>query len=180
MRSFLGVTLVSALTLLGSPMHALAQVQQSNAGLEAFDRRLQSVLNAADPSTLDAVVSAELQPALTQRYQRFRQDFPGVTWRVESAAPLADGRETVLVRVRGEAESEGLRYRLEAMERIAIRLDDGRMVDQELVAHESLLRSGERPLAVTLAIPDAVLTGSRYDVDLIVEEPLDQALVVQG
>ena len=45
-RSFLGVTLVSALALLGSPMHALAQVEQSNAGLEAFGRRLQSVLNA--------------------------------------------------------------------------------------------------------------------------------------
>ena len=58
--------------------------------------------------------------------------------------------------------------------------DDGLMVDQELVAHESLLRSGERPLAVTLAIPDAVLTGSRYDVDLIVEEPLGQALVAAG
>ena len=180
MRSFLGVTLVSALALLGSPMHALAQVEQSNARLENFGRRLQSVLNAADPSSLDAVVSAELQPALNKRYQRFRQDFPGVTWRVEPAAPLADGRETLLVRVRGEAESEGLRYRLEVIERIAIRLDDGRMVDQELVAHESLLRSGERPLAVTLAIPDAVLTGSRYDVDLIVEEPLEQALVTAG
>ena len=161
-------------------MHALAEVEQSNAGLEAFGRRLQSVLNADDASSLDSVVSAELQPELNQRYQSFRQDFPGVTWWVEPAAPLADGRETVLVRVRGEAESEGLRYRLEAMERIAIRLDDGRMVDQELVAHESLLRSGERPLAVTLAIPDAVLTGSRYDVDLIVEEPLDQALVAAG
>lgn len=161
-------------------MHALAQVEQSNAGLEAFGRRLQSVLNADGASSFDGVVSAELQPALNQRYQRFRQDFPGFTWRVEPEAPLADGRETLLVRVRGEVESEGLRYRLEAMERIAIRLDDGRMVDQELVAHESLLRSGERPLAVTLAIPDAVLTGSRYDVDLIVEEPLDHALVAAG
>ena len=53
------------------------------------------------------------------------------------------------------------------------------MVDQELVAHESLLRSGERPLAVTLGIPDAVLTGV-VDIDLIVDEPLDQALVAAG
>ena len=99
---------------------------------------------------------------------------------MEPAAPLADGRQTLLLRVRGDAESDGLRYQLEATERIAIRLDDGRMVDQELVAHESLLRSGERPLAVTLGIPDVVLTGSRYDVDLIVEEPLGQALVAAG
>ena len=180
MRSLFGVTLVSALALLGAPTHTLAQVAQSNTGLEALSRRLQSVLNADGASSLDGVVISELQPALNQRYQIFRKDFPGVTWRVEPAAPLSDGRETLLLRARGDAESEGLRYRLEAMERIAIRLNGGRIVDQELVAHESLLRSGERPLAVTLAIPDAVLTGSRYDVDLIVEEPLGQSLVAAG
>ena len=180
MRSFLGVTLMSALAVLGSPMHALSQVELGNAGLEVFSRRLQSVLNADGSSSFDGVAISELQPALTQRYQRFRQDFPEITWQVEPAAPLADGRETLRLLVRGEAASEGLRYRLEATERIAIRLDNGRMVEQELVAHESLLWSGERPLEVTLGIPDAVLTGSRYDIDLIVEEPLDQALVAAG
>ena len=180
MRFFLGVTLASALAVLVSPLHALAEAEHSSSGLEVFIHRLQNVLNADGSSSFDDVAIPELQPALTQRYQRFRQDFPEITWQVEPAAPLADGRETLWLRVRGEAESEGLRYRLEATERIAIRLDDGRMIDQQLVAHESLLRSGERPLAVTLAIPDAVLTGSRYDVDLIVEEPLGQALVAAG
>ncbi|WP_226424544.1 hypothetical protein [Synechococcus sp. MU1617] len=180
MRSFLGVTLLSALAVLGSPLNALAEADQSNSGLEGFSHRLQSALNAEGASTFEGVAISELQPELTQRYQRFRQDFPKITWRVEPAAPLADGRETLRLLVRGEAESEGLRFRLEATERIAIRLDNGRMVDQELVAHQSLLRSGERPLQVTLGIPDAVLTGSRYDIDLIVEEPLGQALVAAG
>ena len=180
MRSLLGVTLVSALALLASPFQALAEEESGHSELEAFSRRLETVLNADVASQFEAVAISELQPALVQRYQRFRQDFPSVTWRVEPAAPLADGRETLRLRVSGEAESEGLRYRLQATERIAIRLVNGRMVDQELVAHESLLRSGERPLAVTLGIPDAVLTGSRYDIDLIVDEPLDQALVAAG
>ena len=180
MRSFLGVTFVSALALLGSSMHALPQVEQSNPRLEAFSRRLQSVLNEDDSSTFDDVATSGLRPSLTQRYQRFRRDFPEITWQVEPAAPLADGRETLRLRVRGEAESEGIRYRLEARERIAIRLDNGFIVDQELVAHESLLRSGKRPLEVTLGIPDVVLTGSRYDIDLIVNEPLNQALVAAG
>ena len=82
--------------------------------------------------------------------------------------------------MRGAAESEGLSYSLEASEQIAIRLEGGELVDQELLAQQSLLRSGERPLAVDVAIPDVVLTGSRYDVDLIVEEPLGQALVAGG
>ena len=180
MRSFLGVTLVSALALLGSPIHVLAEAEPSNSELEAFSRRLEIVLNADVASGFNAVAISELDPELVQRYQRFQQDFPAVTWRVEPDAPLADGRQTLLLRVRGDAESEGLRYMLEAKERIAIRLSDGRMVDQELVAHESMLRSGERPLAITLGIPDTVLTGSRYGIDLIVDEPLGQALVAAG
>ena len=180
MRSFFGIALVSALALLGSPFHVLAEAESSNSELEAFSRRLETELNSSAGSLFGAVAISDLQSALVQRYQRFRQDFPGVTWRVEPAAPLKDGRQTLLLHVEGVAESEGLRYLLEATERIAIRLRDGRMVDQELVAHESLLRSGERPLAVTLGIPDAVLTGSRYDIDLIIDEPLDQALVAAG
>ena len=48
----------------------------SNSELEAFSRRLQTVLNADGASRFDGVAITELQPALTQRYQRFRQDFP--------------------------------------------------------------------------------------------------------
>ena len=79
MRSLLGVTLVSALALLGSPFNALAEAERSNSELEAFSRRLETVLNADVASQFEAVATSELQPALVQRYQRFRQDFPGVT-----------------------------------------------------------------------------------------------------
>ena len=180
LRSFLGAVIVSALALLNSPFQALAEAERSNPELETFSRRLQTVLNADGAPQFDLVAGFELQSSLTQRYERFRQYFPKVNWRVEQAAPLSDGRETLLLRVSGDAESNGLRYRLEAAERIAIRLDSGRIVDQELIAHESLLRSGEPPVAVTLHIPDAVLTGGRYDIDLIVEEPLGEALVAAG
>ncbi|MGB1776736.1 MAG: hypothetical protein ACPHGV_10410, partial [Synechococcus sp.] len=41
-------------------------------------------------------------------------------------------------------------------------------------------RSGERALPVTLVIPDQVLTGSRYDVELIVNRPLGDAVLAGG
>ena len=88
-RSFLGVTLVSALALLGSPLQALAEAERNNFGLEALSRRLQTVLNADGVLEFETVAISKLQPSLNQRYQRFRQDFPEVTWRVEPAAPLA-------------------------------------------------------------------------------------------
>ena len=180
MRRFLGVTLVSAMALVLSPAQALEPPGRSGSSVERFSHRLQTVLNSGSASAFDTVASVDLQPVLAQRYQRFRQDFPEVTWQVELAAPLPDGRPTLTLRVSGTAESEGLSYALEATEQIAIRLEEGQLVEQELLAQQSLLRSGERPLAVKLAIPDVVLTGSRYDIDLVVEEPLGQALVAGG
>ena len=163
-----------------SPAHALEQPRRGGAAVERFSDRLQKVLNSGSSSAFETVASVELQRELAERYQRFRQDFPEVTWQVEPAAPTPDGRSTLSLSVRGAAESEGLSYVLEATEKIAIRLDSGQLVEQELLAQQSLLPSGQRPLEVNVAIPDVVLTGSRYDIDLIVEEPLGQALVAGG
>ena len=168
------------MALVLSPAQALEQRGGADSPLERFSHRLQTVLNSGSPSAFDRVASIDLQPVLVQRYQRFRQDFPEVVWQVKPAAPTPDGRPTLTLRVSGSAESEGLTYALEASEQIAIRLEQGQLVEQELLAQQSLLRSGERPLAVNVAIPDVVLTGSRYDIDLVVDEPLGQALVAGG
>ena len=168
------------MAMLLSPTHSVAQPARQGSAVERFSDRLQTALNSGSASSLDTLSSVDLQPVLAQRLARFQQDFPEVTWQVKPAAPTPDGRPTLSLRVRGVAESEGLTYALEASEEIAIRLDNGQLVEQELLAQQSLLRSGERPLAVKVAIPDVVLTGSRYDVDLIVEEPLGQALVAGG
>ena len=168
------------MALLLSPAHALESPGREGSAVERFSDRLQTALNSGSSSAFDTLASVELQPVLAQRLERFRQDFPEVTWQVEPAEPTPDGRPTLSLRVRGAAESQGLTYSLEASEQIAIRLEDGEFVDQELLAQQSLLRSGEPPLAVDIAIPDVVLTGSRYDIDLIVEEPLGQALVAGG
>jgi hypothetical protein len=49
-----------------------------------------------------------------------------------------------------------------------------------VLREQSLLRSGEQSPSVTVQIPDVVLTGQRYDVDVIFDEPLDGALLAGG
>jgi hypothetical protein len=82
--------------------------------------------------------------------------------------------------VNGTTTAQGLSYQLQSEERLAIRTDAGLLVAQDVISRESLLRSGKRPLQVSMGIPDVVLTGSRYDIDLIVDEPLGQAIVAGG
>ena len=96
------------MALLLSPAHALEKAGRGGSAVERFSDRLQTALNSGSSSAFDTLVSVELQPVLAQRLERFRQDFPEVTWQVEPAAPTSDGRPTLSLRVRGAAESEGL------------------------------------------------------------------------
>jgi len=146
----------------------------------SFAQRLQRALNSGSDQDLGAAVAPELLPSLGRRYQSFRADFPVLSWAVQPDEPLADGRSTLLVTVNGATTAQGFSYQLQAQERLAIRTHAGRLTAQEVILQESLLRSGKQPLQVTMGIPDFVLTGSRYDIDLIVDEPLGQAILAGG
>ena len=60
-------------------------------------------------------------------------------------------------------------------------LTEGKLITgEEVISEQSILRSASKPLPISLLIPDAVLTGSRYDVDVIFDEPLGHAMVAGG
>ena len=63
---------------------------------------------------------------------------------------------------------------------LELRSDGQRITGQNLLREQTILRSGDSDLPVSVLIPDAVLTGQRYDVDVIFDDPLDGALVAGG
>ena len=69
---------------------------------------------------------------------------------------------------------------LDAQQLLSLQSDGSHVSGQALLSESSLLRSGEKTVPVVLQAPDAVLTGQRYDIDLIVDEPLDGALLAGG
>jgi len=166
-----------------SPAGSLGAGAVSQAVPPAQLQALESALNARD----DAALSSLLKPGpgldpvlLRQRRQVLRQHFPDASWTVRAGSPLRDGRPTVTLHVTGTKVLGGSTFRLDAQQTLILQSDGRHLTGQTLLAESSLLRSGEKALPVVLQIPDAVLTGQRYDVDVIVDEPLDGALVAGG
>ena len=158
----------------------LPLVVSSARAADRFSARLQDALNAGEAEALQSLLSPELLEPFQSRYSRFLEEFPDASWTVRPLAKRRDGRRSLELVVRGEREGDGLRYRLDASQRLAVRIEAGRMLEQEVLSEQSLLHSGAAAVPVTLAIPDAVLTGSRYDVDVIVDQPLGKAVVAGG
>ena len=147
---------------------------------DGFALRLQALLNAGDHAGVSALMPAAEAEQWQQRATRFQAEFPEVRWTVQLGEPGSDGRRGLTVEVRGESMVEGLRYRLEGSQSLRVLLEEGRLMEQTLLNEQSLLRSGETALPITLAIPDQVLTGSRYDVEVIVDQPLGYSVVAGG
>ena len=81
---------------------------------------------------------------------------------------------------RGNGSQAGREFRLQASQTLAVRADGLTLGSQEVLAEESIVRSGERDLAVSVLAPDTVLTGQRYDLDVLMDEPLKDATLAGG
>jgi hypothetical protein len=122
-----------------------------------------------------------LDPGLVERQRSLlRSQFPDARWQITPGPVQDDGRPTVTVAVRGSRQDGPLRYRLEAEQQLALESDGRRITGQTVLGEHAILRSGSGDLAVTLQIPDVVLTGQRYDVDVLLDEPLDGAIAAGG
>ena len=178
LTSLLGLGVITSASLL-LPLRAQVAVEPSTPD-QVLVARLEQVLNAPDQQGLDALLAPEQRQQLGPRLRRFAQRFANARWRLNAGERLADGRLPVAVAVSGSTLSNGLQYSLQASQQLRLRLDGGLISGQELVQDQSVLTSAREPLPITLVIPDAVLTGSRYDVDVVLDEPLGQALVAAG
>ena len=141
---------------------------------------LQDALNNPSPTALSVVLEPGegLDPAaLEQRRALLRQRFPDAQWRVQAGAPLKDGRPTTDVLLTGSWRHGGNQFQLEARQQLVLGAGPQRFNRQEVIRESAILRSGDPDLTVTLQIPDAVLTGQRYDLDVVFDQPLEGAVV---
>ncbi|MFO7628825.1 MAG: hypothetical protein R6W06_04780 [Prochlorococcaceae cyanobacterium] len=155
---------------------APAQAQSLIQGLEA-------ALNSSNGTALAALLEAGpgFDPELLQRrHQALRSRFPDLRWQLSPGTPLRDGRSTVQVQVSGQRREGPFTYQLQGEQLVVLRSSGGRLSGQEVIRESTILRSGDPNLKVSLLIPDAVLTGQRYDVDAVFDDPLNGAVVAGG
>jgi hypothetical protein len=141
---------------------------------------LQAALNDPSPAALATVLEAGrgLDPTELEKHRvALRQRFPDAQWRVQPGPALRDGRSSTEVVVTGSRHEGPTRFRLEARQQLVLGSSGPRFNSQEVIRESSMLRSGDDDLKVSLLIPDAVLTGQRYDLDVVFDEPLEGAVV---
>ncbi len=145
-----------------------------------FLANLEQALNHPSEPEFSNFFGSQLSSELALRYSRLRTRFPDVRWSLESSRKLKDGRLVLEILINGNTQSREQNYTFESRQIVALRILNQKILDQELLFEESILRRKDELIPITLQIPDSVLTGSRYDVDVLFDNPLGDAIVAAG
>ncbi len=161
-------------------LSAIRPVQSQSKYSENLSNRLQRALNKGDNSVLNFLSSNKDKSILKTHYRNFQKNFPDAKWVIRPSRRLKDGRSELEIVVTGKKKTIDHHYSLEAMHKVAFKPIGMNIFDQKVISGYSILRSTRRQLPIRFQIPDKVLTESRYDIDLILEEPLGEAILAGG
>ena len=147
---------------------------------KSIGKRLENALNKEELVPLMDLFPQQEGFDLASRYKVFLKAFPNAKWTINEAKPLKDGRQSLEIIIAAQRRLQNTQYSIKARQVLGIKTLGGKIVDQELMSEQTIIQDSEYPLQISLNIPEAVLTGTSYDFDIILEKPLGDAIIAGG
>ncbi len=139
----------------------------------ASEKNLEGVLQFYDPqfNHQDGLTRTTLGQVL----QSLWQDYSQISYATKIASWQQEGdvwtAETVTT-IRGQKTMAGRLMRMESEVRSRQRLQNQKLLGQEILSEKTILTSGERPPTVNFQVPEQVRIGQQFNLDAVVVEPL--------
>ncbi len=148
--------------------------------IQSLSNQIEESLNSSKNPQFNFLDSKVKNQALYANHKNFLSIFPNAKWSIYPSQELKDGRRMLIVSINGTKQTKSHNYTLVARQKLAIDITKGKIGSNELMSEYSIFTSGAKALPVRLNIPDVVLTGSRYDVDIVLEKPLGNSVIAGG
>ena len=160
------------------------KLAQTISGIEAAanDRDLDELLEyySDDFTNTDGLTTDTLAKALEQMWQNYSEltyDTEIKSWSRQGDELVAETKTTIKGMQNAE-NTEGRAATLNSTIESRQYFKEQKLVRQEILAEQSRLTSGDNPPQVNIVAPNTVKTGEKYNIDLIVNEPLGNKVLL--
>ncbi len=161
-------------------MQPIPTGKAKDTGIQDLSEKLERSLNQKAETNLGELISKQNFDNIKNRYLTFLAIFPQSKWYIKPTTLLPDGRQLLEIDVNGSKDNGDHKYSFIAKQILAVNINQNKIIDQEVISEYSILKSVKNQLIVSLSIPNQVLTGSRYDIDVILDKPLGDSMVAAG
>ena len=150
-----------------------------NINNQLLSKQLEEILNEKKDNLLKDVFSKKSFNKFNKQSLAFRNKYKDSKWSIKMTRN--DQKNSILdVKIKSTRTIGDQVYKLNTKQTVEIETYKNKIKNYKVIDEESILSSQESPLIVKIISPDKVLTGERYEINLIIENPLDNSLTAGG
>ena len=144
-----------------------------------LSNQLEEILNQRKDDLLKDLFLQKPLNQFNKHYLDFRKKYKDAKWSIStinnhSSNPLLN------IKITSQREIDNQIYNLNTKQSVRLETYQNKIKGYKVIEEESILTSQNSPLIVKIVSPDKVLTGEKYEINLIIERPLDNSYTASG
>ncbi len=117
---------------------------------------------------------------ISKQFAKIIKEFPNSKWKIKQSNSNNTSEQIFQIKVIGKKIVEGEIYTLESNFNYLFSTFKGKINKGSIKKIFTIIRNDNKTIDITFKIPDKVLTGTKYDLDVILEKPLEEVIVAGG
>ena len=142
--------------------------------------KIENSLNKGDLESIYKYFKESERTKLKDKYAKIRKEFQDINWKIKKIDSSKSNKHILDVRVSGSKKMNESKFILESNFNFIFSFNNGMLSESTINNNLTTIRNDKNKIDLNISIPDKVLTGSNYDLDIILNEPLDNILIAGG
>ena len=155
----------------------LAITQNTNVDIR---KTLENALNTRDLKLIKDIFKEDENFKITEQFNEIIKDFPNSTWQIERLSGENSKEKIFNIKVNGEKIVNGEIYFLESNFKYLFSIQNDKINNGNIKNLLTTIRNDQNKIDIIFKIPEKVLTGTKYDIDIILNKPLGDVIIAGG
>ena len=143
-------------------------------------KNLENALNAKNLELIKKIFKDEKSFKIQEKFSEIIKDFPNSKWQIERISQENSKEKIFSIKVHGQKIVNGQTYALESNFKYSFSTKNDKIYNGIIKNLLTTIRNDQNKINITFRIPEKVLTGTKYDIDIILNEPLGDVIVAGG
>ena len=155
----------------------LANTQNTNVDIR---KNLEYALNTRNLKLIKNIFKEDENFKIQKQFKEIIKDFPNSTWKIKRLSEENSKEKIFNIKVNGKKIVNGEIYFLESNFKYLFSIQNDKINNGNIKNLLTTIRNDQNKIDIIFRIPEKVLTGTKYDIDIILNKPLGDVIIAGG
>ena len=143
-------------------------------------QNIETELNERNFAVLENYFDNNEKIEFKSKFIKLIREFPDAKWEVINSNSINPNQHKLDLKLYGSKNLNGKKFKLESIFNITFNLDNRLIKQSNIESNLTNIRSDDNQIDLKISIPDKVLTGSKYYIDVVLNQPLEETIIAGG